>query len=286
MEMQNPPTRADPTHGRSASEGRNPYKLRHTWHARGRLPRIILVLETSTALTMPVLLLAALLLGDPIQIEVTPDLGDLDAPVQEQVKGRIEQLSSSMGHPPSTNAEHTLSIAISWNEDSETDFLVKFEIGSRDALEPTGSFVCPECSATDLLERTATEAETLIEALFDEAAVAASAPPEPTPPPPAPAKAPPPRRAPLGRLGWGGIGSLGVGVAGVATGVAFVMLGERRVESDPSSLRDFRPAGYAAVGVGAAALVTGSVLLILDRTRAKRQTSARIEPGRGFSFRF
>ena len=243
METPNPPTREDPTQGRSASERLNPYRLRHTcrhtWRPRGTLPRIIQVLETSTALTMPALLLAALLLGDPIEIEVTPELGDLDAPVQEQVTERIAQLSTSMGHPPSTNAEHILSIAISWNEDSKTDFLVKFEIGSRDALAPSGSFVCPECSATDLLERTATEAETLIEALFVEDAVATSAPPEPTPPPPAPAETPPPRRAPLGRLGWGGVGSLGIGVAGVATGVAFMMLGERRVESrslEPSRL--------------------------------------------------
>jgi hypothetical protein len=100
----------------------------------------------------------------------------------------------------------------------------------------------------------------------------------PVDPPDAPLDATEP--APLGGLGKGGIAALVVGAAGLATGIAFVVVGKQTDEGDESvpegeaSGTDFRPAGYAMLAVGGAALITGAVLLGVDRARARKRATA------------
>lgn len=227
-------------------------------------------------------------LGDPLELTVTSQLGELDDAVREQVTTRVETVASALDHQAVDAAEHKLTIDVEWAQGSETDFHVTLRsFSGENAAEPV-SFECRECNATELLDRTEAQARTAIEQMF----VSAQEEPEvdvPTPAALPPAQTPaPPARKKLGGLGWAGIGSLGVGVSGLIAGGVFLSLGEARLESDPTSLRDFRPAGYAALGVGAAAVIAGTVLLVLDRKRAGNDTAAlRITPGgSGLHMRF
>lgn len=86
-----------------------------------------------------------------------------------------------------------------------------------------------------------------------------------------PAPKPKPKRKGLGPLGWAGVGSLGLGLGGVATGAVLAFaIGETHPGANKSSLRNFKPGGYAALGAGGAVLITGAVLLGIDRSRAGR----------------
>ena len=91
--------------------------------------------------------------------------------------------------------------------------------------------------------------------------------------------APTPSRG-LGPMSWGGVAALALGVASVATGGAFLGLGERRPADDKSQFRDFRPSGYGLLGVGGALVITGVTLIVVDRVRAKRRSgrSAAVAP--------
>lgn len=219
-------------------------------------------------------------LGEPLELTVTSQLGELDDAVREQVTTRVETVASSLDHQAVDAAEHKLTIDVEWAQGSETDFLVTLRSFSGENAADPVSFECRECNATELLDRTDAQAKIAIEQMF----VSAQEEPEVEVPPPAalpPAQTPvPPVRKKLGRLGWAGIGSSSVGVSGLIAGGVFLSLGEARLESDPTSLRDFRPAGYAALGVGAATVIAGTVLLVLDRERASNDTTAlRITPG-------
>lgn len=231
----------------------------------------------STMLAAVILISAAL--GAPLELTVTSSLGELDEAVREQVTARVETVASSLDHQPTGAAKHKLTINVEWAQGSETDFHVTvISISDGSAADPM-SFDCRECNATELLDRTEAQARTAIEQMFvsvEDEPKADS--PKPAVQPPAQTPAPPARKK-LGVLGWTGVGSLSVGVSGLIAGAVFLSLGEARLESDPTSLRDFRPGGYAAIGIGGAAVVAGAVLIVLDRRRARSHTAAlRIMP--------
>ena len=232
------------------------------------------------------MLIAALLLrsalAEPVDLTVTSDLGELDAAVREQVTTRVESVATDLGHELSSDADHSLTIDIDWIEGSTTDFLVTLSASDRSTtLEPV-RFECRECSATELLDRTEARARETLEELFERASTEPEE-QQPSPPPAAlplsPSPAPQPRKK-LGSLGWGGVASLSVGVTSVVAGGVLVSLGQARLESDPTSLRNFRPPGYVTLGVGGAALITGAILLVLDRKHARTDATAtrRIAP--------
>lgn len=233
-------------------------------------------------------LLLSTALGDPVELSVTSDLGELDEAVREQVTTRVENAASALDHESTDTADHKLSVHVEWAEGSTTDFLVTLQTSYQDDAAEPESFECEECSATELLDRTEAQAKLALEQLFlrteDELEPESEPPPAP---PPEPSPPPRPRRK-LGGLGWGGVASLSLGVSGLAAGGVFLGLGQVRLESDPTSLRDFRPAGYAALGIGGAALVTGAVLLAVDLRRSSPDTTARrVTPSAsGFQVRF
>ncbi len=243
---------------------------------------------------MPLTMLAAVTLviatfGEPLEVNVSSQLGELDDAVREQVTARIETVASALDHQPVDAAEHKLTVDVQWAQGSETDFHVTLRSVSDEsaAAEPL-VFECRECNATELLDRTEAQARIAIERMFasvqDEPQIEVPAPAVvPSTQPPAPVA-----RKKLGSLGWAGVGSLGVGVSGLIAGGVFLSLGEARLQSDPTSLRDFRPAGYAALGVGAVTVIAGTVLLVLDRKRARSDTATlRVVPGgSGLRMRF
>ncbi|MBV1858209.1 MAG: hypothetical protein KUG77_07340 [Nannocystaceae bacterium] len=224
-------------------------------------------------------ILISAVLGDPLEFEVTSKLGELDDAVREQVTTRVETLASSLDHQPVDAADHKLTINIEWAAESETDFHVTLRSSLGEDAAETQSFECRECNAAELLDRTEAHARTAIEQLFDSIEdEAQDVPTSATPPPPQTPPASPSRKK-IGRLGWAGVGSLGLGASGLIAGGVLLSLGEARLKSDPTSLRDFRPAGYAALGVGGAALIVGTVLLVLDRKRARTgATALRVTP--------
>lgn len=240
------------------------------------------------------MLIAALLLrsalAEPVDLTVTSDLGELDAAVREQVTTRVENVATDLGHELSSDADHSLTIDVDWIEGSTTDFLVTLSASYRSTTLEPARFECRECSATELLDRTEARARESLEELFERASMEPEE--QPSPPPAALPLSPPPAPQPrkkLGGLGWGGVASLSVGVASVVTGGVLVSLGQARLESDPTNLRDFRPPGYVTLGVGGAALVTGTILLVLDRKHARTDATATrsIAPTpSGFQIRF
>ena len=221
--------------------------------------------------------LLTMALGDPLALSVTSDLGDLDDAVREQVSARVTDTAAALEHPVAHDAERALSVHVEWGERVNADFRVTLT-----ATTPSGPsvsvFDCDNCTAAELLERTEAHARVSIGILFETEDEAPTPPPPPTvEPPTAPRAAAEPRRK-LSGLSWAGVGSMSVGVVGLVTGGVLLGVGETRVTSDPSMLRDFRPAGYVALGVGGVALVTGVVLVLVDR-RAAQTTKTAVRRG-------
>lgn len=164
-----------------------------------------------------------------------------------------------------------------------------FEYAIRVVLDPSKSLdnapvlkTCRGCMTDQLIEATVAAVNSAIERK-------AAREPKMPDPEPDPKDAPPPTTSPqdteptkngLSPMGWGGVAALGLGVASVATGGAFLGIGERRPDDDKSQIRDFRPSGYGLLGVGGALVITGVALIVVDRVRAKRRSgqSAAVAP--------
>lgn len=230
---------------------------------------------------MNLLLLVASLIAPPdeaIAISVESDLGEIDEAVQQTVTEELEKSASERGHASDASAPNALVVSVTWHEGSSTDFAIELKTSGPGQEERHEDFTCVECSPAKLLADISAKAEPLIEELFAEPPAPTEAAPPPSPPP-ADSPPPAPDRRPLGGLGWGGVGSLALGVAATAAGTAFIVLGERRLPSDPTKFQNFRPAGYGLVAGGSAAIATGAVLLVLDRKRSRRTVALPFGPG-------
>lgn len=144
-----------------------------------------------------------------------------------------------------------------------------------------------ECSNDDLLARLRTDLPVVADQLIMPEA-APAAPPKPRVVHEADRveredEEPTRSRAKLGPVGGAGVALMTVGAAGIATGAAFMVLGEQRTRRDSptgdNDVQDYRSPGIAVLAGGAGLTLTGFVLVLLrERARPGRAESRRIAP--------
>jgi hypothetical protein len=204
----------------------------------------------------------------------TSELGDLGMLITPRVIDATAPVLAEAGMEPSM-----ASIRITFLNAENFEYAIRVVLDPSKSLDNAPVLkTCRGCMTDQLVEATMEAVRKAIERKEARELKMPDPEPEPEPEQPAPPAddsprdtGPTPSRG-LGPMGWGGVAALAVGVASVATGGAFLGLGERRPADDKSQFRDFRPSGYGLLGVGGALVITGVALIVVDRVRAKRRS--------------